>query len=168
MTSHTFRDGAPFLLNRESFNIWALITFFACTWYYFNSFLFAHVVPFLFRVLCPPSISQDSDLFIAIVLCTKRLHVTLIHFPYLLQHIPFLIVQPDEGERINGDTSDKGDAEAAAAPTPPPSRPQDVDVPPVNGKTTKAQEDPPTLAAAEVCLVARIVKVFLAARIVQV
>ncbi|CAM9092745.1 unnamed protein product [Laminaria digitata] len=50
----------------------------------------------------------------------------------------------DEGERINGETSDNGDAEGAAKPTAPPSRPQDEAVPTAAGqkKNTDAQAEP--------------------------
>lgn len=62
------------------------------------------------------------------------------------------VLQSDEGERINGETSDAGETEDTATPTPPPSRQQDVDVPPAAGqKKLKAQAEP-LPPAAEVCL----------------
>ena len=50
---------------------------------YYIYFVFAKFIPFLFRRLWPPSISQDSDRYLAAILCIKLLHVTFVHFPHL-------------------------------------------------------------------------------------
>ena len=50
--------------NRDTSNIWALITFFP---YYYIFFVVACFIPSLFRRLWPPSISQESDRFLATI-----------------------------------------------------------------------------------------------------
>ena len=49
--------------NRHPPNIWAPSTLFP----YFTCKRFAHHIPFLLRRLWPPSISQDSDRFVAVI-----------------------------------------------------------------------------------------------------
>ena len=62
------------------------------------------------------------------------------------------VLQSDEGERINGETSDAGEAEGAATRIPPSSRPQDVAEPPAAGqKKAKPQAEPLPPPPAKVC-----------------
>ena len=54
LTTHPFRNGAPAPTpNRDTINIWALSAFFQVLLHFFN----AYIVPFMFRLLWPPSIS---------------------------------------------------------------------------------------------------------------